>query len=159
MRTLSLILFLALLSGCKHPPMNSGDSAARLKRFGDIIAKADRIVATNAATCIGVTVSGDESREVVRAVSSARLCGFSEESFSCYLRFYRGTNFLADVCLEGSRFVLLPRDIPHMEEVPGIGRASVTYDVFGCDDSGVLQHIYDVLSPPLLAPDRGSRLY
>jgi hypothetical protein len=131
----------------------NGDSEIRLKKLGGIVAKSDRVSAANSTRGLGLTVSGDEAQKVVRAVSAARSCDSSFLSYSCYLTFYRGTNFLAGVLLEGSRFALLPRNKPHMEVVPGIGAASVTYSDECCDDSGVLQHLYDSVSPPL-SPDR-----
>ena len=56
------------------------------------------MVVTNAHYGIGISVTGDEAKKVVRAVSSARKLP-PETSTSAEVRteFYRGTNFLGAV--------------------------------------------------------------
>jgi hypothetical protein len=68
-------------------------------------AGADCVVVTNVYHGIGISVTGDEARRVVRAVSSARkLPPETLTSAEVRTEFYRGTNFLGAVLGCGSLF-------------------------------------------------------
>jgi hypothetical protein len=97
-----------------------------------LIASADRIVITNrfAASIekyrgFSLTISGDEARKIVRAISSARHCVPTNSIFDWDLQCYRETHFLADVHLQDSDFVFEGEEY--------------------ADDSSVLERLYDDL--------------
>jgi len=93
-------------------------------RLARQIAKADRVVLTNAYQGFSISVTGSEARRIVRAVSSARkLPPNATSSVEFRTEFYRGTNLLGAVVGCGRGF-----------GVDGIG-----YD----DNSGALQALYE----------------
>ena len=119
MRALAFIILLALLSGCKHPPMSSSSSGRSPTQPGRLIGGADRIIVTNTFPPLleeryrgfSLTISGDEARKIIRGVSS--MWPYSSTTpptlptnsiFEWELRFYRGTNHLAVIYLAGSTF-------------------------------------------------------
>jgi hypothetical protein len=116
MRIFSLILVLALLSGCEHPPV-SGSPPTKL---AGLIADADHIVVTfrpppwdhpnpvpppERYRNFSLTVSGDEARKIVRAVSTAQQSGFTDSMFPWDLQFNREAQLLAEIHLQGSHFM------------------------------------------------------
>jgi hypothetical protein len=118
-RIFGFIVVLALLSGCKHPPMSSGHSATAPARIGYLIAGADRIVITNMLALINekyrgfsLTISGDEARKIVKDVSCMQ--SFSStipptmptgSIFNWELKFYKGTNSLIAIYLADTTFI------------------------------------------------------
>lgn len=81
-------------------------------KLASLIADADRIVVTNRFANIepqyqgfSLTISGDEARHIVRAISSSEPSSPTDSVFDWDLSFYREAQFLADVHLQGSHFV------------------------------------------------------
>jgi hypothetical protein len=77
-----------------------------------MIADTDYIVITNRFADrvsryhgFSFTLSGDEARQVVRAISSSQHCAPSDSVFDWDLQFYRGAQLSADIHLQGSHFV------------------------------------------------------
>jgi len=102
-------LVVVALGGCKHPPMSSGDPPTKL---ASMIADVDYIVITNRFADrvsryhgFSLTLSGDEARQVVRAISSSQHCAPSDSVFDWDLQFYRGAQPSADIQVQGSHFV------------------------------------------------------
>jgi hypothetical protein len=109
MRIFSLILVLALLSRCQHPP----PPPTAPTRLACLIADADHIVVRyrppgtpgrhhplpipDEYRDFSLTISGDEARKIVRDVSAMRddFPYFSDSIWSWELRFYRGEDYLA----------------------------------------------------------------
>jgi hypothetical protein len=96
MRILAFIGLLALLSD-SHPT-----------KLAHLIADADHIVITHrfAASIekyrgFSLTVSGDKAREIVRTVSSAQSCAPCDCIYGWDMKFYRETNFLAEIQFGG----------------------------------------------------------
>jgi hypothetical protein len=107
------MVLLALVSGCKHPPMNSGHSTADPTKLAYLIADADRIVITNTlpSACpmywgFTLTISGNEAKEIISDVSAMNP-GFQpiDSRLSWELRFYRDADFLAAIHLASTTFV------------------------------------------------------
>jgi hypothetical protein len=81
-------------------------------KLAHLIASADHIIITNRFADLetryrgfSLTISGDEARRIVRAISSSQHCGPTDSLFDWDLQFYREAQFLADVHLQGSHFV------------------------------------------------------
>lgn len=110
LRAAVLTLFVvSVLSGCKHPPMSSSYPPAKL---AGLIADTDHIVITNRFgdrepryRGFSLTVSGDEARQIVRAISSSQHCAPTDSVFDWDLQFYREAQLLADVQVQASHFV------------------------------------------------------
>ena len=107
---IAILAFLGVvaLSGCQHPP-SGGHPPTKL---ASLIADADHVVITNRfadrmprSRGFSLAISGDEGRQIVRAVSSAQQCAFTDSVFDWDLQFYRETQLLADVHLQGSHFL------------------------------------------------------
>jgi len=108
---IAILAFLVVvaLGGCKHPPMSSGYPPTKL---ASLIADADHVVITNRFADrvpryrgFSLMISGDEARQIVRAVSSSQHCAPTDSIFDWDLQFYREAQLLADVHLQGSNFV------------------------------------------------------
>ncbi|MGZ4971383.1 MAG: hypothetical protein ACXWDN_01380 [Limisphaerales bacterium] len=101
-----------------------------------LIASADHIIATNRFDHsdaryrdFSLTISGDQARKIVSAVSTARLvCSppCSDSMFDWDLKFYREAHFLTVVHVQRSRFML------------GDWKKGAEY----VDSSGVLERLY-----------------
>ena len=110
---ISVLIFLltGMVSECQSSP-TSGDHPTKLTT---LIADADHIVVTNRLghappklAGFSLTISGDEARKIVRAVTSARfMCAppCTDSGFGWDLGFYRGTNFLTVVHMQSHVFV------------------------------------------------------
>lgn len=103
-----MLLLAGMVSGCQSSPM-SGDHPTKL---ASLIAGADHIIITNRLANsepryrgFSLTISGDEARKIVQAVSSSQHCGPTDSIFDWDLQFYRETHFLAVIHLQGSHFV------------------------------------------------------
>jgi|SRR5437899_1842192 hypothetical protein len=75
------------------------------------IADADRVVGTYAGSPVSVTITGEDAKRVVRAVSSSSPArpGFGRDwacAFMVKATFFRGTNALDDIEMCGSLFLL-----------------------------------------------------
>src|SRR5258708_741755 len=115
MRIFSLILVLALMSGCQHPPA----SGSHPTKLAGLIAGADSIVITyrlppwdhavpppERYRGFSLAISGDETRKIVMAVSTAEQSGgFTDSVFPWDLKFYRETQLLVEIHLQGSHFM------------------------------------------------------
>jgi len=115
MRIFGLILVLALLSGCQHPP----PPATAPTRLARLIADADHIVVTfrppgshpipppDRYRDFSLTISGDEARKIVRDVSAMRdaFPAFTDSLWGWQLRFYRGDDCLATIYLSSTTFL------------------------------------------------------
>jgi hypothetical protein len=119
MKTLLCIFALFLMALCKglaqtNTTVTPPDST--LVNLSNLIANADYIIATNANTgfnsrhrSFSLTISGDEVRKIVKAVTGARLiCAPPCTGSLCLdkLQFYRGEQMLAMIHLEGRYFVV-----------------------------------------------------
>jgi hypothetical protein len=84
--------------------------AARLARFAHRIADTDRIVGTWEHSPVHLTLTGDDARKVVRAVSSAASARLPNAELACMYSakaiFYRGTNVLGHIEMCNSLFLL-----------------------------------------------------
>jgi hypothetical protein len=95
MRIVYLVLALALLAGCKPTPT----------KLADQIVDADRIIATYyhhsappGKSSFGVTITGDDVRKIVTAISHSTSGGMESLCAPSWeLQFYKGTNRLATV--------------------------------------------------------------
>jgi hypothetical protein len=79
--------------------------------FAHRIADTDRVVGTFSRSPVSVTLTGDDARKVVRAVSSASSdrppWGMETScSFMCRVKFFRGTNVLDDIEVCSSLFLI-----------------------------------------------------
>lgn len=101
MRTIYLILALALLAGCKPTPTKLADQIADADR---IIATFDHHDAPPGKSNFGVTITGGDIREIVTAISRSTSGGMESLcSPSWELQFYKGTTRLATVGFGCSR--------------------------------------------------------
>src|SRR6266481_6013565 len=78
----------------------------RLAWFAHRIAGTDRIVATNWLSSVSVTISTDDAKKVVRAVSSAgsgrpRFGMDWANVYEVNTKFYRGTKVLGEIQMDG----------------------------------------------------------
>ena len=109
------IVALVLASGCAQPSRTRSHSLSQSQATNDIaghVLDADHIIITNRFATImekyrgfRLTISGDEARKIVRAVSSAKRCAPTDSVFDWDLKFYREAHFLADIRLQGSHCV------------------------------------------------------
>lgn len=133
--SVQIFLLTGILSGCKSSPPISGEHPTKL---ASLIADADHIVITNRLGTLdhappslanfSLTVSGDQARNIIEAVTTARLmCAppCTDSIFAWDLQFYRETHFLSVVHMQGSDFVF--GDVNKGEEY--------------VDDSGVLKRL------------------
>ena len=87
----------------------------RLAWFAYRIAEADRIVATNWLRSVSLTITGDETKKVIKAISSAGSGRppFGTDWANIYdvkARFYRGTKFLGELEMDcGDLFLIRHR--------------------------------------------------
>ena len=86
------------------------DAACRAS-FAHRIADADRVVGTYARSSVSLTLTGDDARKVVRAISSASSdrppWGMATSCmFMCRVTFFRGTNVLDDIEVCSSLFLI-----------------------------------------------------
>ena len=93
--------------------------AARLARFAHQIADTDRIVGTWKPSSVHLTLTGDDAKKVVRAVSSAVSVRMSNAELACkysaIATFYRGTNVLGHIEMCNSLFLLKPSEPPFVD--------------------------------------------
>jgi hypothetical protein len=93
----------------------------RLAWFAHRIAGADHIVATNWVISMGVTITGDDTKKVVRAISSA---GSGRPSFGTdwaniydvNAKFYRGMKVLGEIEMDGDGLFLIHYHKPPFRE-------------------------------------------
>lgn len=93
----------------------------RLAQFSHRIAHADRIVGTYAERQVNVTLTGEDVRKVVAAVSSASSARppFGSDwacSYMAKATFFRGTNTLGDVLMCSGLFLLRSSQPPFRDE-------------------------------------------
>ena len=103
MRFLAFIFVLLLTGGCEH--LQPGCSPKNL-RPGDLIAGADTVetfTSDENARQYSRTLSGEEARKVVQAVStSERIRGFSNSIFTNEIRFFKDQGlFIGAVMMDG----------------------------------------------------------
>ena len=97
----------------------------RLAWFVHRIAGADRIVATNWVGSVSVTVTGDDTKKVVQAISSA---GSGRPPFGTDWRnvynvnakFYRGPKVLGEIEMDGGGLFLIHYHRPPFRESTGL---------------------------------------
>jgi hypothetical protein len=93
----------------------------RLAKFAHRIADTDRIVGTYARSSVSLTLTGDDARKVVRAVSSAKSdrppFGMKSScSFFGKATFFRGTNVLDHIEMCGSLFLIHYSEPPFRDD-------------------------------------------
>jgi hypothetical protein len=93
----------------------------RLARFAHRIADTDRIVTTFARSSVSLTITGDDAKKVVRAVSSASSdrppFGMASScSFMARATFFRGTNVLDDIEICSSLFLIHETEPPFRDD-------------------------------------------
>jgi hypothetical protein len=112
MRVLRLLFILGALSELEGSALS--DTNGPLSVLAQRIAVTDRIIATNwAASMFGeagfcIPITGEKVKGIVKAVSEATHFANQEHpafEWDWELRFYRGTNFLAAICLKGDTFL------------------------------------------------------
>jgi hypothetical protein len=113
--TFSLFL-VAICSGLAQTNAAVRPTPTTPTSLSQLVASADHIIATNRFGYddpryrgFSLTISADEARKTVSAVSNARLlCSppCTDSMFDWDLQFYRGANLLAVVHAQGSHFML-----------------------------------------------------
>ena len=97
----------------------------RLAWFAHRIAGADRIVATNWLESVSMTLTGDDTKKIVQAISSA---GSGRPPFgtdwaniySVNARFYRGTKVMGEIERDGAGLFLIHYHKPPFRERSGL---------------------------------------
>jgi hypothetical protein len=120
MRLALLVLLLIIAGLCagylaKNIILRQYD-AARLARFAHQIVDTDRVVGAWERSSVHLTLTGDEAKKVVRAVSSAVSARMPNAEFACKYSatatFYRGTNVLGHIDMCNSLFLLKSSEPP-----------------------------------------------
>ena len=94
MKMLSFCLFLIFLCGCS--PQKT--LAHRLKG-------ADRVVVTNTAEALGISITGEEVNKIVQAIAAAKKENvYIKASPGYWFEFYKGAEHLETVVTSGSVF-------------------------------------------------------
>jgi hypothetical protein len=99
--------------------------ALRLAWFAHRIAESDRIVATNWLSAVSLTITGDETKKVVRAISSAGSGRppFGTDWANIYdvnAKFCRGTKVLGEIEMDGGGLFLIYYHRPPFRESTGL---------------------------------------
>src|ERR1051325_1102906 len=97
----------------------------RLAWFAHRIAGADRIVATNWVASVSVTITGDDTKKVVQAIS---LAGSGRPPFgtdwaniyTVNAKFYRGAKVLGEIEMDGGGLFLIHYQEPAFRERTGL---------------------------------------
>jgi hypothetical protein len=97
----------------------------RLAWFARRIAGADRIVATNWEASVSMTITGDDAKKVVRAISSAGSgrppLGMDWANiYGVNARFYRGTEVLGEIEMDGGGLFLIHYHEPPFRDDTGV---------------------------------------
>jgi len=97
----------------------------RLAWFAHRIAGADHIVATNWVASVSVTITGDDTKKVVQAISSAGSGRppFGMDWANIYdvnTKFYRGAKVLGEIEMDGGGLFLIHYHEPPFRENTGV---------------------------------------
>jgi hypothetical protein len=119
-----LVIFVALL--IKFTAYDS----LRLAWFAHRIAGADRIVATNWEASVSLTITGDDAKKVIQAISSAGSGRppFGMDWANIYgvnARFYRGAEALGEIEMDGDGLFLIHYHEPPFRDGTGVLRGVV----------------------------------
>jgi hypothetical protein len=134
-------------------PTESCLSAVTDKRFNELknsISKADRIYACGKD--FSLVLYDATAKQIVKAVASSRPSPPTQSIFNDFTAyFFKGTNFLALIGVEGSHFSLIPPNERQSVQYykPDGTLDNLTFwacDEF-CDNSGELERMYDVYRP------------
>ena len=112
----------------------------RLTWFAHRIAGADRIVATNWAASVSVTITGDDATKVVRAISTAGSgrppLGMDWANiYDVKARFYRGAEALGEVEMDGDGLFLIHYHKPPFRDSTGVLRGVVYKPLLDAHDA------------------------
>jgi hypothetical protein len=121
---LAILVLLVALVGIPRFLFAPYDSL-RLSWFSHRIAGTDRIVATNWVNSVSLTLTGDDARKVVRAISSAGSgrppSGMDwANMYTVNAKLYRGTRLLGEIEMDGGGLFLIHYHKPPFQEGAGL---------------------------------------